>query len=373
MMFNLKNRYPIGIDITDQNIYAAQFQKTRQGISVRELFHRKLNHVQTDGAKPDDTLVPVLKEIAKNKRFRGKSVSIHLPARQIYRFPITFEIAGDETLEDGMVRECRRHLSFPLEEAVIDYPSLIDISSGKNKKFKAVILAVRREQVKQYIHLLKRAGLWVEAIDFDLSSLLRLHNYLYSIKDDPLILCNIGHSQSLIAIVTQNSILAQRNVPWGIQPLLNRLETNLELSGNGEQALGMLKKYGLYYEHQISSDSGVSAEENGDKDDAMEIYRTVFQILTSHIDGLIHEFYQITGYVRSEMQKVKFEDIYMYGQASSINFLDQYLEKKLNIPTKCINPMIKLTLSDSSLLPDTAEGAPFALALGLAMRKVTWL
>ena len=119
MMFNLKNRYPIGIDITDQNIYAAQFQKTRQGISVRELFHRKLNHVQTDGAKPDDTLVPVLKEIAKNKRFRGKSVSIHLPAWQIYRFPITFEIAGDETLEDGMVRECRRHLSFPLEEAVI--------------------------------------------------------------------------------------------------------------------------------------------------------------------------------------------------------------------------------------------------------------
>jgi len=82
------------------------------------------------------------------------------------------------------------------------------------------------------------------------------------------------------------------------------LKTNLELSGNSEQALAMLKKYGLYYDHHISADSDVSVEENRDKDDAMEIYRTVFQILNPYVDGLIHEFYQITGYVRSEMQSV---------------------------------------------------------------------
>lgn len=372
-MFNPREKYPIGIDIANQNIYAAQLQETRQGIAVRELFYRELDNGQADSNEPDDALVPVLREIAKNKRFRGKSAAIHLPAKHVYSFPVTFEIGAEETLEDAIVRECRRHLSFPLEEAVIDYPSVTDISSGKNKSFKANIIAVRRDQVEQYILLLKRAGLSAEAIDFDLSSLLRLHNYLFSIKDDPVILSNIGHSQSLIAIVTKDSILAQRNVPWGIQPLLNRLETNLELSGNRKQAAGMLTKYGLAYEDRISSSDALLAEKNWNKDDAIEIYRTIFQILTPYIDELIHEFYQITGYVRSEMQGVKFEEISMYGQASLINFLDQYLEKRLNIPTKCINPMNKLTLSDGSLLPDTAEGAPFALALGLAMRKVTWL
>jgi len=372
-MFNLKNKFPIGIDITDQNIYAAQLQKTRQGISVRELFHRELGNDLTDNTEPGDAIVPVLNEIAKNKRFRGKSVAIHLPAKHVNSFPITFEIGVDKTIEDAIVRECRRHLSFPIEEAVIDYPSILDISSGKNSKFKAIIISVQRDIVEQYTRLLRRAGLWVEAIDIDFSSLLRLHHYLYSIKEDPVILCNIGHHQSLIAIVTQNSILAQRNTPWGIQHLLNRLETNLELSGNSEQAAGMLKQYGLFYEHYKSSSGGVSVEKNGDKDNVMEIYRTIFQVLTPHVDALLHEFYQITGYVRSEMQGAKFKEISMYGQASSLNFLDQYLEKRLDIPTKCINPMLKLTLSDSSLLPDTDEGAPFALALGLAMRKVTWL
>ncbi len=372
-MLNRKNKYPIGIDISDQNIYAAQLQRTRQGISIRELFHRELGNESTDSTELGDDIAPVLKEIAKNKRFRGNSVAIHLPARHINSFPVTFEIGVDETIEDAIVRECRRHLSFPIEEAVIDYPSILDMSSGKNKKFKAIIIAVHRDIIEQYTRLIGRAGLRVEVIDIDLSSLLRLHSYLYSIKEDPVILCNIGHHQSLIAIVTRNNILAQRNTPWGIQDLLNRLETNLELSGNSEQAAGMLKQYGLFYEHYKGSSGGVSAEKNGGKDDAMEIYRTIFQILTPHVDALIHEFYQITGYVRSETQGVKFEEISMYGQASSLNFLDQYLEKRLDIPTKCINPILKLTLSDSSLLPDTDEGASFALALGLAMRKVTWL
>lgn len=372
-MLNIKNIYPIGIDFSDRNVYAAQFQKTRQGVTIRELFHRELDHESTDRNTLDDEIVPVLKEISKSKRFRGKSVAIHLPPKHINSFPITFEIGADETIEDAIVRECRRHLSFPIEEAVIDYPSIIDMSSGKNKKFKAIVIAVQKNIVEQYTHLLRQAGLWIEAIDLNLSSLFRLHHYLYSIKEDPVILCNIGHHQSLIAIVTQNSILAQRNSPWGIHHLLNRLETNLELTASKDKTAGMLKQYGLFYEHFKNASDDLSVKKNGHIDDVMEIYRIVFQILSPHVDALIHEFYQITGYVRSEMQGARFEEISMYGQAGSLNFLDQYLGKRLDIPTKCINPMLKFTLSDSSLLPDTDEGAPYALALGLAMRKMTWL
>lgn len=372
-MFNFKNLYPIGIDFSDRNIYAAQLQKTRQGVSVRELFHRELDHEPTNSDTLGDAIIPVLKEISKNKRFRGKSVAIHLPSNHINSFPITFEIGADETIEDAIVRECRRHLSFPVEEAVIDYPSIIDISSGKNKKFKTIVIAVQSNIVEHYTRMLRQAGLWIEAIDLNLSSLLRLHNYLYSIKEDPVILCNIGHHQSLIAIVTQNSILAQRNSPWGIQHLLNPLETNLELRADSDQTAGMLKQYGLFYEHFKNSSDDLSVKKNGHIDDVMEIYRIVFQILSPHVDALIHEFYQITGYVRSEIQGARFEEISMYGQASSLNSLDQYLEKRLDIPTKCVNPMLKFTLSDSNLLPNTDEGTPYALALGLAMRKVTWL
>jgi len=372
-MLNLKNRYPIGIEIADHSIFAAQLKKTRKGIAVRELFHRKLGNGQTESLESYDAMVPVLKEIGKNKRFRGKSAVILLPARYVDSFPVSFKIGSDQTMEEAIVLESGKNLTFPAEEAVIDYPSVDDISSGKNKKYKANIVAGRRDRIETYVSLLKKAGLSAEAIDFGLSALLRLHHYLYAPKDNPVILCNIGHRQSLIAVVTKDSILAQRNVPWGIQTLLDRLETNLELAGNSEQAAGMLTKYGLFYENRISSPGTGSSEGDQDNNSVMEIYRTIFQVLTPCVDELIHEFYQVIGYVRAELQGAKFEEICMYGQAISIHHLDQYLEGRLNIPTRCINPMAKLSLADGGLMSNTAGGAPFALALGLAMRKVKWL
>jgi len=126
-MLNLKNISPIGIEIDDHHIYAAQLKKTRQGITVRELFHRKLGNGQMESLASLDDMVPVLKEIAKSKRFRGKSAVILLPAQYVDSFPVNFEISSDQMLEEAIVRECGKYLSIPIEEAVIDYPSIDDI------------------------------------------------------------------------------------------------------------------------------------------------------------------------------------------------------------------------------------------------------
>ena len=75
----------------------------------------------------------------------------------------------------------------------------------------------------------------------------------------------------------------------------------------------------------------------------------------------------------SELRSTRFDELFLYGQAEAIHSLAPYLENRINIPVTCVNPMLKLTLSDADALSDAAKGAPFALALGLAMRKVTWL
>jgi type IV pilus assembly protein PilM len=384
-MLNFKNRYPIGIDFADDHIYAAQFQKTRQGIAVRELFHGRLDNQSTKSDAPGENMVPVLRQIAGNRNFRGKRVSIHLPPQHVYSFPVTFETGMNETREEAIVRECRRYLSFPLEEAVIDYPSISEILPHKEtssdskrpleskRKYKANIIAARRDQLEQYVHLLKTAGLSVEVIDFDLSSLLRLHNYIFPINDHPVVLCDIGHHQSLMAVITKDNILAQRNVKWGLQPLLDRLETNFELAGNAQQVSGMLNKYGLYYEDHLnpSRDAPHGTKEN--VNEALDIYRTIFQILSPYVDGLVHELYQITGYVRSELQNVKFEEIVMYGQANAIRALDRYVEKRISISTKSVDPMLKLIRSQKGNSVGTPGANSFAKALGLAMREISWL
>jgi type IV pilus assembly protein PilM len=369
-MFNLKFKYPIGIDIGSQDIYAVQLKEIRHGFAIRGMLHRGIDEEVTGIPDANDTLVPLLKEISRNRQFLGKRVVVHFPSQNIFSFPIRFQVGNTETIEEVIIRESKERLPFPMEEAIIDYPSIVSLPSGEASEYKATIVTVHRDHMKQYLLMLKQAGLIVEAVDFGVSSLIRLHNHLYDAIRNPIILCNIGQTQSLLSIVTKDSILAQHNVAWGIQILLRRILTNLELSNEKDKAKILLIKYGLVHEDRESCNNGPDVTEDITTDN---IRRAIYQIIASYMEELTHELHKIVGYVRSEERNVVFEGIYMYGQAPFIRCLDHYLERRLNSPTTLINPMTKVVLSDNSTLPDISEGAPFALALGLAMRKVPWL
>jgi len=174
-------------------------------------------------------------------------------------------------------------------------------------------------------------------------------------------------------VVTKQRILAQRQVAWGIKPILQHLVSSLELDDDIGQAAGMLARYGLMHDKLTGPTGELPAATSKDPESDLAISRTLFRLLTPHMEELIHELYQITGYVRSEMESARFQEIVLYGWASAINDLDQYVENRLNIPAKSVNPMTKLIWRADKSDLDSINGAPFAPALGLALRKVAWL
>ena len=123
-MLKLKSTYPIGIDIQNHHIYAAQFKKSRKGLVLRGIWHKKLNGEIDNLDNAHDVLIPLFKEIAKSKKFRGKKVIVHTPFQEIFTFPIRFRMSEGDDVEELIVRESKKYMPFPLEEAVIDYPSI---------------------------------------------------------------------------------------------------------------------------------------------------------------------------------------------------------------------------------------------------------
>ncbi len=372
-MLSLNTKYPLGIDIGNSNIYAAQLKENKHGLVVRGLVHREYQS-ETEGIlEAKDILIPLLKDIVKDKRLRGKRVVVHFPSQYILSFPLSFQVGKEETVETAILRHSKQYLTFPIEEAIIDYPSLTPSSDDDGNKYRASIIAARKDQMADYLSLLKHAGLSVEVVDFGVSSLMRLHSYPHKAIQNPIILCNIGYSQSLLSGVTKDRILVQRHVPWGVQTLLKNLQGNLELS-NHDKAKVLLKKYGLSYEDYLECqiDHG-PPEEIDHPDDMRDMYRAIYQIINPLIEELVYEFHKVIGYARSEEPDTVIEGIYIYGQGTFIRHLDRYLEKRLNIPARLMNPLSKVALSSESILSDLSEGGSFALALGLAMRKVTWL
>jgi len=368
-MFKLKFTYPIGIDICNRDIYAAQLKQTRHGLAVRGLVHRELDGEAEDGADANNALTSVLKEISGNSQFRGKRVTVHLPHQNVLSFPIRFQVANEASLEEAILRESKEYISFPIEEAIIDYPSLISPSPGGANQYSAIITAIRREHVEKYLLMLKQAKLIPETVDFAVCSLIRLHNFLYDTTNNLSILCHIGYTQSLLSAVTKVGIIAERTVPWGIQIPLKKIMINFELRDDEHKARLLLKKYGLVHE----SRKGSAGEINLNEKTATGNIRAVYQVIAPYMEELTGEFHKIIGYLRSGEQNWVVEGIYIYGQGALIHNLDSYIEGKLNIPTQVINAMTKFGLPDDAILQDSSDGASFALALGLAMRKVSWL
>jgi type IV pilus assembly protein PilM len=311
--------------------------------------------------------VPVLKQIAEFKRFKGKNVVVHIPYQEMLSFPIRFNVHTGESIEAVMVRESEKFLPFSIEEAVIDYPS---ITSPSSNGYKATIVASRKERIEYYLTILKQSGLSAEVVDFSVSALSRLHNFLFFAPEDPIVLCNVGYTGSMIAIVHKDLILANRYIEWGTKSLIENLQQNFEHLDGKEKASLFLRKYGLLYENQKNRKQ--KNQSNGDPE-IDNILKVIYQISTPHIEELIHECHQIMAYVRSEFSNPPFAAIYIYGLATVIENLDQYFEMRLGLPTKLVNPLLSSNFDANKNLSDITEGAPFALALGMALRSVTWL
>jgi type IV pilus assembly protein PilM len=366
-MLKIKSAYPIGLDISKDHIYAAQLKKSGKKLAIRGLWHKSLNGASKDSDDSDDVLVPFLKQIAEHKGFKGKKVVVHIPSQEIFSFPIRFNVNAGESIEAVMLRESEKYLPFAIEEAAIDYPS---ISVPSPEGYTATIVASRKERIEHYLTILKQSGLSPEVVDFSVSALLRLHQFLFNVAEDPIVLCNVGYSESMIAIVHKDLILANRYIEWGTKALIENLQQNFEHLDDKKKASLFLRKYGLLYENQKNRKQ--KNQSSGDPE-IDNILKVIYQISTPHIEELIHECHQIMAYVRSEFSNPPFAAIYIYGLATVIQNIDQYFEMRLGIPTKLVNPLLSSNFGDNKSLSDITEGAPFALALGTAMRPVTWL
>ena len=368
-MFKLKDKLPIGIDIGNHHIYAAQFKRIKSGLTTRALWHRETQEDITNLFEEEDKLVPHFKAISTNRQFQGKSVVIKLPSQNIYSFPARFKVAADETVEEAILREAAEHLTFPIEDAILDYPSLTPKEDGKS--YTATIVAVSREDINRYMRIMKKAGLQVDAVEFDVSSLIRLHKHLFETIKNIAILCNVGHTQTLLTMATAESILGQRSVPWGVRGLTDKILSNIELQNDRNNARALLKMHGLAHEDR----TGVKGEgEEVEDHDTIGMRRVIYQILTPLIDEFVFEFHRMVSYARSEEENPFFEGIYMYGQAPLIRHLDAYIESRVGIQTFQVDPLRnEVFASEEGDVPYSPDNAPYAMALGLAMRNVPWL
>jgi type IV pilus assembly protein PilM len=362
-MRDLRNSYAIGLDIGSTHVAAAQLTKKNNRTLIGGLFYRDLDPRQEN----DDVLVSALTDIRRSGRFSGRRVVLSVPSKNLSIFPLHFRLDEALSLDDAILAEAEKFLPFPLGEAIMDYPSLVGEVDGHPGSYKAVVAAMRRGDAERYMALLREARLRVEAIDLSVSALIRLHHYLCGVSPNPVILGYVGHSKSILVVFTGESIAIQRIIDWGSATLLEEFLKHMDIPDDRYKARAILKRYGLTYEHP-----GPTKAVEEEDPDAVAGRRAVYQIIAPHIDEFLHEMDKAISYARVEERHPEFEGIYLYGQATLVSSLDHYVESRLNMKTRILDPVEKMDVASGGIVSDIPPDAPLAVALGLAMRRVPW-
>ena len=309
-----------------------------------------------------------LKTVRSCGLFSGRRVVFNPPLADVSFFPVRFPCNAQEDPEEGIIREASRLLAYPLDEATIDYLSYIHIQGTCH----AIIATARRQVVDRWLVILRQAGFAPEVMDLYMASLVRFHQRLFPTTERADIVCHIGRNCIMLVVLTSEGILSISEINWGIQLLRNKIENSLVLPTGGSEAVKLLSAYGLRYMERENPPIG-TIDDKGGGDEARNISRAIFQIISPTINELAYGCHNTIGYVRSFRENVTFGTVYLYGLTGLISHLDRYLEGQLEIPVQLVDLEAHLDFVGSKspiLLSGEISPVP---ALGLAMRELPWL
>ena len=355
-MKGVSEKYPIAIDCDGQQVVALQLMSLKQGLGIRAGFRYPLVPGGQEGADRAD-LLSVLKKLKRARGFSGRRGVIHLPLDQTLCFPVDVWVKNDQTLDEAILLEAEKNLPYPLDDAVIDYPSITETAGISHCT--ATLVAARRQEVTPLLDTCKQAGFSIDAVDFSPFSLIRVHHFLFEPSTRPYMVCYVGPQYSFLQVMNQDRMYAFSRFDWGKDLLVDKVNHTLELNDKETSALDLLQTYGL--------------SEGRDHPGDEKIARIVSRIITPAIEELIFEFHKVLGYARTKEKVHDIGQVYFYGFASLINGLDAYVEKWLNIPARQVDIGDKMKPA-GKMVPLTREQAALMCpVLGLAMRKIPWL
>jgi Tfp pilus assembly PilM family ATPase len=132
----------------------------------------------------------------------------------------------------------------------------------------------------------------------------------------------------------------------------------------------LLERYGLSH-HRFNGEDELDGSSAGA--DQIDTKRAVSQVITPLVDELVHEFHKMFSYIRSETASILIDKLCLYGAAGGVFRLDRFLSHHLGIPTVLIDPVSDGTLKMNGASDGGLDGSLYALALGLAARRIPWL
>ncbi|RME77966.1 MAG: type IV pilus assembly protein PilM [Planctomycetota bacterium] len=329
----------IGLDIGSHEIKAIELTRSGDNFLVSGFAIGKISN-------PTDQKYAI-KEVIRRGGFRTKKTVSAVSGRSVIVRYVNMLRMSEEDLRSSIRFEADKYIPFEVDDVILDC-QILDTDEASSDEMKVLLVAAKRNMIKEHVEQIKEAGLVLTVVDYDAFALgnafeLRnLNSPLMEEQDRVVALIDIGASKTNINILKGNVSFFTREV---------------YLAGND-------------FTEAIARRLGVDSEEAEKiKCDPGDQIAEVEDAVLPSLDDLGNEIHLSFDFYETQFER-EVDDVFVSGGSSRLPGLERaferIFEKKINFWDPLESLQILEDRVDINLLKETAP--QLAIAVGLAAR-----
>jgi len=328
----------IGIDIGTKNIKVALLEPKGDEFVVSSALMCSAPTFE-QGVRQDALLASKIKSLLKETYSFSKNAAASIGGSQIVVRNFELAALSAEEMEGAVMLEAKQFVTADIASMACDFQEL---SSQGNDKKDILFIGAPAQQVDNQVQVIESTGLNIELLDID--SLAAVNCYLALDKNasnQSVVLLNIGHTYTNIAVIDSGTLRFVRNVTFG----------------------------GANITAEIAGVYKVPVETAEEIKKSTELRKTlglnIKNVLRKSMPDLLEAVYRSMEYCMNRKKILNIDKILITGGASSLSGMEAFISDSLGIAAEKWNPLEHIETDDASRIQ---LGSCFTVALGLAVR-----
>lgn len=195
-----------------------------------------------------------LKKTLKRNRFKPRECYVSFSNADVIIRKMKLPRMNENQIRKNLETELREYLPVKVDQYIIDYRILKrdveEIVAEESHGYELMVVAMLKETARQYISMLRKAGLKPKAIDLAVNSQGKLMRVLLGrdeFDQNVLGFVDIGQAYTGVAIFQNGVYYVSKTIPWGVRNLEDASKTSEE---HADQLAGEINRVLNYYHTQ---------------------------------------------------------------------------------------------------------------------------
>lgn len=275
-----------------------------------------------DGMLRDiDRLSAVIREQLDSNGITNKNAIFILSSTKAVNREIAIPEVKENKIKGIIAQNASDYFPVNVEDYVVSHSVLEHfVDENKNKQIKLMVVAAPTSMVKSYYDLGSALGLTVQAIDYVGNSMLQMIKTQTGTNMTSMVI-QLGSESTILNIVKGDALLLQRTVPYGTNAVVTEVMDEKDVDATTAMTL-------LQNERLITVDFDDNAA-------------------TGAFRYLINNIGRVIDYYVTKNPDNPIDDVYLTGDGALIRGIDGLFKIQLNIQTKIMNSLYRVSFDSS--------------------------